>query len=141
MKNKKIKIVVFITLILSMAYYIGWVFYQSEPKYIDACYKIPETYDYVSLPEYKYSYQTSTEVTNGIVLQVDSSSALVKCSDEFYELDLRKSQYRIIGKGTIYHKVNSYIGFNIMLISQVFIGILIAILTYTLVSILRDFLD
>lgn len=140
MKNK-VKIAVFVTLICSMAYYIGWVFYQSEPKYIDACYKIPEKFDYVSLPEYKYDWKTNTEVTNGIVLQVDSSRALVKCSDEFYELDLKKSQYRIIGKGTIYHKVNNYIGFNIMLISQVFIGIIIGILIYTLTSILKEILD
>ncbi len=102
MKNK-VKIAVFVTLICSMVYYIGWVFYMSEPKYINSCYKIPEQYDYVSIPTYKYSYETRQAVINGIVLQVDSAKALVKCSSEFYELDLKNSEYRIIGKGTIYH--------------------------------------
>ena len=142
MKKQKIKIAVFITLICSMIYYIGWVFYMSEPKYIDGCYKKPERYDYVSIPEYRYSYETKQEVINGIVLQVDSTTALVKCKkwlDEFYELDLKKSDYRIIGKGTIYHKVNDYVGFNIMLITQIFIGILTAILIITVTSILQDF--
>jgi hypothetical protein len=142
MKNKnKIKIAIFVTLIFSMIYYIGWVFYQSEPQYIDSCYKTPEKFDYVSLPDYKYSWQPSNGVTNGIVLQVDSSKALVKCSDEFYELEFKTSKYRIIGKGTIYHKVNNYIGFNIMVISQVFVVILISILIYTLMAIIKDFFN
>lgn len=131
MKKQEIKITVFITLISLMISYIGWVFYMSEPKYIDGCYKTPERYDYVSIPEYKYSYETRQEVINGIVLQVDSTTALVKCEkwhNEFYELDLKKSYYRIIGKATIYHKINNCVGFNIMLITQIFIGILTAIL-------------
>jgi len=144
MKKKNIKILVFIILTISMIYYIGWVFYMSEPKYIDSCNKKMERYDYVSIPEYKYSFQSKQEVINGIVLQVDEKKALVKCKkwrDEFYELDIKNSEYRIIGKGTIYHKVNDYVGFNIMLITQLFIGIICAIIIITLVSSLREMLE
>lgn len=144
MKKKNIKVAIFIVLTISMIYYIGWVFYMSEPKYIDNCSKKMERYDYVSIPEYKYSFETKQEVINGIVLQVDENRALIKCKDwrdEFYELDLKNSKYRIVGKGTIYHKVNDYVGFNIMLITQLFIGILCTIIIITLVSTLREMLE
>lgn len=144
----KIKIIVFITLLASMIYYIGWVFYVSEPKYVDNCYKKVEVFDYVSVPRYSYgnSLDNGAEVENGIVLQVDSSNFLVKThrySDEFRQLsiDKSKSRYRIVGQGTIYHKVNQYVGFNIMLITQIFIGLLTAILAYTLSTILKEILD
>ena len=147
MTKKKVKLVVFITLLLSMIFYIGWVFYVSEPKYIDSCYKIPERYDYVSIPEYKYRYtyswQTNTEVINGIILQCDSTMALVKVkngNEEFYQLDLKKSDYRIIGKGTVYHKINDYVGFNIMMITQIFIMILAIVIGITVFSTLTDLL-
>ena len=144
MKKQKIKIATFIILLITMIIYIGWVFYISEPKYIDGCYKKPERYDYVSIPKYTFDGETKQEVVNGIVLQVDSTTALVKCKrwgDEFYELDLKKSDYRIVGKGTIYHKINDYVGFNIMVITQLFIGILSGILIITLTSILGKTLN
>lgn len=144
MKKSTIKILVFISLIISMIYYVGWVFYISEPKYINNCNKKVEQFDYVSIPEYKYSFESKQEVLNGLVLQVDENFAIIKVkewSDKYYELDLKKSDYRIIGKGTIYHKVNGYVGFNIMLITQIFIGILSAILIISLMSILKDILD
>lgn len=144
MKKKAIKVAVFTTLLLSMVYYIGWVFYISEPTYIDRCYKVPERYDLVSIPKYRYSSDKKQEVMTGIVMQVDSSTALIKCKewgDEFYELDFKKSEYRVIGKGTIYHKVNDYVGFNIMFVTQIFIAILSVILSVTLISILNSFLN
>ena len=131
MKNKTKKAILLCSLIIGMIFYIGWVFYKSEPIYIDNCYKQQlQKYDYVSIPG------PFGGVQNGIILQVDSMHALVKThkqfimftDNRFYELDTKnKSSYRIIGKGTIYHKVNNYIGFNIMLISQIMIGILCAI--------------
>lgn len=142
MKNKNIKVAVFIMLTISMVYYIGWVFYMSEPKYIDNCNKKLEKYDYVSIPKYKY-LSSNQEVINGFILQVDEKKALIKCkkySDEFYELDLKESEYRIIGKGTIYHKVNDYVGFNIMIITQLFIGILCAIIMIILITTLTEIL-
>lgn len=142
MKNKNIKVTVFIVLTISMVYYIGWVFYMSEPKYIDNCNKKLEKYDYVSIPKYKY-ISSNQEVINGFILQVDEKKALIKCKkyrDEFYELDLKESVYRIIGKGTIYHKVNDYVGFNIMVITQLFIGILCAIIMIILITTLTEIL-
>jgi hypothetical protein len=88
--------------------------------------------------------KTNTEVINGIVLQVDSTTALIKVKkwrEEFYQLDLKKSDYRIIGKGTIYHKINDYVGFNIMLITQIFITILSIIIGVTVFSTLKDLLN
>lgn len=142
MKNKNIKVAVFIMLTISMVYYIGWVFYMSEPKYIDNCNKKLEKYDYVSIPKYKY-LSSNQEVINGFILQVDEKKALIKCKkyrDEFYELDLKESVYRIVGKGTIYHKVNDYVGFNIMVITQLFIGILCAIIMIILITTLTEIL-
>ena len=130
-----------IVLLLSMIFYVGWVFYISEPKYIDNRYKIPERYDYVSLS--KYSFGTNVEVENGIVLQVDSTTMLVKTpkyGGEFYSVPIYSNAYRIIGKGTIYHKVNDYVGFNIMLITQILIGILVAVLMITVTGLLKEFI-
>lgn len=147
MKNRRIKIVVFTTLILSMITYIGWVFYISEPEYIDNCYKKVEKFDYISIPKFQYSWNEksgNTDVENGIVLQVDSTKAIVKVinwSTEYSEIDLKQHNFRIIGKGTIYHKVNNYVGINIMLITQVLIGIISAILIITLMTILREILN
>ena len=144
--KEKIKLALLSTLLLGMLFYIGWVFYISEPQYIDNCYKKVEQFDYVSIPESHYSSFGNTyannDVNNGIVLQVDSTKAIVKVirwSEEFTEIDLKKHEFRIIGKGTIYHKVNNYVGMNIMLITQVFIGILAAILMYVVSSIVKDY--
>lgn len=142
--SKKTKVIVFLSLLISMIFYIGWVFYVSEPKYIDSCYKVPERYDYVSIPEYKYSWQINQEVINGIVLQVDSTKALIKVkkwSSRFYQLDLKNPDYRIIGKGTIYHKINDYVGFNIMLITQILIAILSIVIGVTVFTTLNDLLE
>jgi hypothetical protein len=138
--NRKQKLYTLITLVLSMVLYIAWVFYQSEPKYIDNSNHTIERYDYVSIPE---DYGRNGEVINGIVLQVDDSFALVlvkSYKDEFYELDIKKSSYRIVGKGTIYHKINSYVGFNIMLITQVFMAFLLIITGFTLATSFKEFL-
>lgn len=127
-----------------MIYYVGWVFYISEPKYINNCNKKIEKFDYVSIHEYKYSFEEKQEVLNGIVLQVDEKFAIIKVKewrDRYYELDLKKADYRIIGTGTIYHKVNGYVGFNIMFITQIFIGVFSVILIISLMSILKDILD
>ena len=144
MKKQSIKVGIFILLVASMIFYIGWVFYVSEPDYIDnISNKEICKYDYVSIKEYRYSFESKQEVITGIVLRSDNETALVKYNgwrNEFYELDLKKSDFRIIGKGTIYHKVNDYVGFNIMLISQVFIVVLCLIITFTLIDILRDIL-
>ncbi|MEY2701924.1 MAG: hypothetical protein RLY43_557 [Bacteroidota bacterium] len=145
MKKKNIKVAIFIVLTISMIYYIGWVFYTSEPTYIDNCNKKVEQFDYVSVKKYEWS-NGRVEVINGIVLQVDDSKAIIKCkehsfSDDYYELDLKENNFRIIGKGTIYHKVNNYVGFNLMLITQLFIGILCAIIIITLISTLREMLE
>jgi hypothetical protein len=143
MKKQNIKIAIFTTLVLAMVYYIGWTFYVSEPEYINNCNKAPEPYDYVSIPYNEFSFSRDAEVINGIVLQVDENKFLVKCydyRDSFYELDKKDSKYRIIGKGTIYHKVNYYVGFNIMMLAQVVFTVLSALLIITLVTILLDFL-
>ena len=142
-KKQSIKIGIFILLVASMIFYIGWVFYVSEPEYIDNCNQKISKYDYVSIKEHKYFFESKQEVITGIVLRSDNETALVKYKGwrtEFYELDLKKSDFRVIGKGTIYHKVNDYVGFNIMLISQFFILVLCAIITFTLVDTLRDIL-
>lgn len=145
--NKKVKAALFFTLLIPMISYIMWVFYVSEPKYVDNCYKKVEAFDYLSLPPYDFEsdYNTANNtVENGLVLQIDSSKAIVKIDNfttTYKEVDLKKHKFRIIGKGTVYHKVNSYVGTNIMLISQVFIAIICAMICYSLVTLLKDLLD
>ena len=136
--------------IIVMSAYILWTFYISEPKYINnANNKKLEAYDYISVPDgFQYSWDESSgnlEVQNGIILQVDDTKALAKLqgkysmsSDEMKEIDIAKHQYRIIGKGTIYHKVNSWVGFNLMIITQILIGFLLGIIFVTQITLLKD---
>lgn len=115
--------------IIPMLFYIGIVFYLSEPKYIDY-YKpasAPDTWDYVSIRQYR-----DGEVANGIVVQKDSTSFLVKSDyysrDIFYRIANNNNEYWVVGKGTIYHKVNHFVGFNIMVVTQALIAFLIVAL-------------
>lgn len=143
--KKKIKLIVSTILACLMGLYLVFVFYLSEPKYVNNSYKPLEKYDYVSIPKYQsdmgYPYN---EVMNGIVLQVDSTKALVKIKrysySEYYQLDLNRPMFRIIGRGTIYHKINDYVGFNIMLFSQIFIGIFMIIIIVWISTTLADYL-
>ena len=126
-----------------MIFYVGWVFYISEPEYIDNYHKRPERYDYVSIPDRYASFRNDVgEVQNGIVLQSDANFFMVKVvrfsQNDFYQLNFENSSYRVVGKGTIYHKVNNYVGFNIMIITQIVIGILAFILIITTVFLLKE---
>ncbi|MDU9705210.1 hypothetical protein, partial [Helicobacter pylori] len=71
LKKMKVKIAIFTTLLLGMLFYIGWIFYMSEPKYIDN----PQTnevkrYDYVSIRPYE---NIENYLYTGIVLQIDTT--------------------------------------------------------------------
>ena len=133
------RLIAFLTLKLLMIAYVGFMFYSSEPKFINnSNYKEVEVYDYISIPKYCYGDESECGVDNGMVIQRDSSKVLVKLSsgrllgsDEFRELSIGGGKYRIIGRGTFYHKVNNYIGFNIILITQVVIMILLIALFST----------
>jgi hypothetical protein len=99
-----------------------------------------EKFDYVSLPDYSYS-GSNTDVKNGLVLQIDSTKATVLIKDyrdEFVEVDIKAHNYRIIGKGTIYHNINNYVGMNIMLITQIFIFVLCIVLCVALVESIKS---
>jgi hypothetical protein len=146
--SQKTKARLFFVLLIMMIGYILWSFYISEPKYENgANSRKIETYDWVSLPESKYSWEddSNRNVMNGLVLQVDETKALVKTEgrysfsgDEMVEVDIKAHKYRIVGKGTIYHKVNNWVGFNIMIITQIFIGIVAGILMITQTKLLSD---
>lgn len=133
MENKKIKAIVFIAMSAAMIYFICWVFYKSEPEYIDNCKKKVESYDYVSVKKYSRS-DNYNDAFCGIVMQVGEDVALVKRSDmrdKMVELDLSESKYRIVGRGTIYHKVNSYVGFNVMIVVQ---SLIVALLIVVMIA-------
>jgi hypothetical protein len=142
--KKRNKLILFVALMSSMLIYIFWVFYLSEPKYVDNCYRKVQKYDYLSIPLYYHDEDIKQEVINGIVLQVDSSHAIVKTeryNDIYYELNFKTSKYRIIGTGTIYHKINNFVGFNIMVITQVFIFIILIILAITIFTSFKSVWD
>lgn len=142
----KVKIAIFTTLLLGMLFYIGWIFYMSEPKYIDN----PQTnevkrYDYVSIRPYE---NIENYLYTGIVLQIDTTSfqnhyVTVKCSDGSYRdiyINGATRQFKIIGTGTFYHKVNAFVGFNIMMITTLVIAILAIVILITLIGLIREFL-
>jgi hypothetical protein len=143
MKQSK-KIWIFLFLLAGMLYFIGWIFYISEPVYMNNSYKKPEKYDMISMPEYSF-IQSDKSVITGIVIQVDSAKILVKAksflfNEKFYDLDINDKNYRVVGKGTIYHKVNDYVGFNIMLFAQVCIGVVFVILCSSFLGLLSNIL-
>jgi len=142
MTIKKKREIRLLLLIVAMISYILWVFYISEPVYINNLQnKKLEVYDYVSISKYRNTYDQE-EMVNGIILQLDNETALLlvkNYGDKYYQLNLKSHHYRIVGRGTIYHKVNQYVGFNIMLITQICIGILTAVLIITTVSTLKQF--
>jgi hypothetical protein len=147
--TKKKSAFALLALILSMLSFIIFIFYSSEPKFIDnisANQKI-EAFDYISLPDRLYENigsESNQYVNNGLVLQSDGINALVKVNEGYREnmvqINLKDHQYRIVGKGTWYHKVNQYVGFNIMIITQVFIGFLLAIIGITQSKLLSEIL-
>jgi len=144
----KTKIAIFTGLLLSMITYIGWIFYMSEPHYIDNPQSNEvEKYDIVSIRPYG-DIENSLDV--GMVIQIDTTSfnnhyAVVKSTqwrDRYKDIQLNTitPNFKIIGKGTFYHKVNYFIGFNIMMITTVLIMIIAGVLFATLIGLLREFL-
>src|SRR5258706_12829379 len=116
--NKGKKLAFLLTLLFSMVLYIGWVFYMSEPTYVDNAQvyglEIPAAgenviyplhrYDFIVIPERaQYATDDRNDVDTGLVLQVDNKHALVKIVDgrwdDYVDLILDKSNYRIVGNG------------------------------------------
>ena len=147
--TQKSKARLFFGLLILMITYVGFVFYVSEPTYSNIKDRAIKTFDFVAIPDkYNLGDESAYEVQTGIVLQTDGETALVCVksrymggSDDLYEIKLKDhGKYRIIGEGTFYHKVNYYVGFNIMIITQFIIGILLAILGITQAKLLSDLL-
>ena len=137
------KILVFTILLLAMGTYMGWSFYISEPTYINNCdNKELAVGDYVAMT---YGEFGDHELRAGMVVQTDKAQAIViskSWHDELYYLNKsERSTYKIIGKGTIYHKVNQWVGFNIMVTTQIIIGIIFGLIMITLTTILWDILN
>jgi hypothetical protein len=117
--------------------------YKSEPKYKNDMYGYPKVNDYVSV-YHKLQYNDITENTfTGLVVQTDTSSFSMMFSSGFN--DFRNSgiisfpykgvPYKILGTGTFYHKVNLYVGFNIMMIT-IWINIVLAGVIFVMLSVL-----
>lgn len=147
--SKKQSAFALLALMLSMLSFIIFIFYSSEPKFIDNISPNQKivAYDYISLPDHLYENigsESNQYVNNGLVLQTDGISALVKVEESYksnmIQINVKDYQYRIVGKGTWYHKVNQYVGFNIMIITQCFIGFLLAIVAITQSKLLAEIL-
>lgn len=131
--NNRNRLLIYIGCMLA---YILLVFYLSEPKYSnDVSQGDPQVYDYVIVPS--YSSSTWDHVDQGIVLQRGigpdgKDRILIKITSDSWskdkDVEVKGRDYRIVGKGTIYHKINRYIGFNIMMITQVIVTILLIVL-------------
>ena len=149
--TQKTKARLFFGLLILMISYVGFIFYVSEPEYTNDIQNRPlHQFDIVTVQDHLWGNlgdESNYEVNTGIVLQTDGKTALVKVSsrylggnDDLYDLTIKDGKYRIVGKGTFYHKVNFYVGFNIMIITQVIIGMLLAILGITQTKLLSDLL-
>lgn len=138
----KNKIIALVCVVLVMISYIGWSFYISEPKYENDCNRNVGIYDFITLNEYSYSSGEIKNVDLCIVIQTSKDIILVKkmnkYTDTYLELNKNKNNYRVVGKGTIYHKVNNYVGFNIMQLSQIFSVLLISILVIVIISLTKN---
>jgi len=136
----------FFGLLTGMITFILEVFYLSEPKYIDNVDgKNIEKYDLIATGAYG-DLTNNESVDMGLVLQVNPGCVLIKDIDRSWRENkiIDPSQvksYRIVGKGTIYHKINNYVGFNIMVITQVLIGICLGLLIITQTRMLAYLLD
>lgn len=147
--SKKKSAFALLALMLSMLSFIIFVFYSSEPKFIDNISPNQKivAYDYISVPSslwHNIGSEDNQYVNNGLVLQTDGVNALVKVNegyrDDMIQINNKAHEYRIVGKGTWYHKVNQYVGFNIMLITQIFIGFLLAVVAITQSKLLAEIL-
>jgi predicted RND superfamily exporter protein len=157
----KTKIGIFTGLLLLMVTYISWIFYMSEPKYIDNA----KTNSQDNLQRYDI-VSSKNEYDNeclGMIIQIDSNNyknetrAIVRNfetpyrSDNFKTITMKKifkdsviigftQDYRIIGKGTFYHKINHFIGFNIMMFTTILIIIIALIIAVSLFGLIRQIL-
>lgn len=145
--KRKSKAWLFFGLLVSMITYVLWTFYISEPEYINnSTGKKLEKYDLVSIADSYLSFRLddseNENVRTAIVLQTDETFALLKLTEntfmesKFKQVRIKSNTYRIIGRGTFYHKLNSHAGFNIMLISEVLIIIIMIILLITNIELL-----
>jgi hypothetical protein len=149
--TQKAKARLFFGLLILMLSYVMFIFYVSEPTYTSNIKDRPlKPFDFVSVQDDLWRNlgdDSNYQVNTGIVLQTDGTKALVSVKgrylgsdDELYELKLKDHKYRLIGEGTFYHKVNYYVGFNLMIITQVIIGGLLGILLVTQIKLLSDLL-
>ena len=145
----KTKIALFVILLIIIVSYILWMFYMSEPQYIDNPRKGTkiEKYDIVSIRPYN---NTENSLKIGMVLQIDSTSfknndyAVIKSlqyRDTFNDIliNTKTPAFKIIGTGTFYHKINYFIGFNLMLLTTFIVMIIGIIVFVTLIRLLLDF--
>lgn len=149
----KTKFFIFLSLLILMITYVGWIFYISEPKYVDNPTEWSDN-DGNWIEKYQIvSYQNGLNYSSlGMVIQIDTVSfqnqyALVKNLDgrgltnyTKILLNTETPAYSIVGTGTFYHKVNSLIGFNIMMVTVIFVMIFCVIIFFTLIITLRDML-
>ncbi len=144
----KIKITIFTILLVSMISYIVWIFYMSEPEYIDNPQNNKvEKYDIVSIRPFG---NIEFDLELGMVIQIDTTipnkhSAIIKSIQwnntyKDIQLDTATPSYKIIGKGTFYHKINYLIGFNIMMTTIFLVAILAIVISVTLINLLQKIL-
>lgn len=127
-KSKRILTLTIVNLLL--VGYVLFMFYKSQPEFINNYYGRPSAGDYVNV----YDSQHDGSFYSGMVVQTDSSSFTLNVSTSMADINHDSgiysipykgfAAYKIIGKGTFYHRVNAYVGFNIMFITIVIIIIL-----------------
>jgi hypothetical protein len=147
----KAAIALFSVLFLSLIGLVAWMFYMSEPTYIDHP-KLPSEiakYDIITMRPYG---SMESDLFIGMVIQVDTTSftnnhyAVVKSTQWMksyrdVKIDTITPNYKIIGRGTFYHKANHFVGFNIMFITTLAIIIIAIVVLVFLVGMIDSFFD
>jgi hypothetical protein len=148
MTYKSRRILVLTAVNLLMLGYVIFMFYKSEPEYVNNSYGKPIVGDYVNVydnADFAHSFYC------GMVVQTDSASFSlnvrtsmtdVQHNSGIYSIPYKGTvPYKIIGKGTFYHKVNAYLGFNIMFITICIIIVFFAVTFYTEINIIWQILN
>jgi hypothetical protein len=138
----KRKIIVLTIMNVIMMWFVIFMFKKSEPNYVNNSNRRPMVWDYVivtGLDTYGEAH------ADGVVVQTDSTSFVFRYqkgikmdgpTGGLWNIPYNAGNYKVIGTGTFYHKVNAYVGFNIMLITTLIIIVFFAVVFYTETSII-----
>lgn len=141
----KIKLLVFTLQFLLLTTSLVFIFMNSEPTYTNDNAKKIEINDILAVQTDGYS----KDIDLYIVLQVNhfepNATALLKelssgpfPRDAYLTYTHKNLLHNVVGKGTFYHKINAFAGFNLMFVTQFLLSLWLVIVTFVILDTLSD---